>query len=65
MATLDDNIDTGDERPRTNEKKVPDVVKEEADDKPAGKMIKWVIAIAVVVLLIAYAIFFYPSDANW
>ncbi|MCL7987467.1 hypothetical protein M8998_05890 [Sphingobacterium sp. lm-10] len=64
METMD-NKDTSDERPYKNEKKVPDVVKEEADDKPAGKMIKWVIAIAVVLLLIIYAVFFHPADSNW
>ncbi|WP_156472446.1 MULTISPECIES: hypothetical protein [Sphingobacterium] len=52
----------GDERPYKNEKKVPDVVKNEPDDKPAGKTIKWVIAIAVVLLLIIYALFFYPRQ---
>ncbi|MFD2599628.1 hypothetical protein ACFSQ3_11750 [Sphingobacterium corticis] len=56
---------TDDARPLKNEKKVPEVVKEEPDDKPAGQMIKWVIAAAVVILLIIYFIFFHPTDTNW
>ncbi|PVH26753.1 hypothetical protein [Sphingobacterium corticibacter] len=60
-----ENLNSGDERPYKNEKKVPDVVKEEANDKPAGKMIKWVIAIAVILLILIYAFFFHPADSNW
>lgn len=60
-----ENLNSSDERPYKTEKKVPDVVKEEADDKPAGKMIKWVIGIAVVLLILIYALFFHPADSNW
>lgn len=60
-----ENSNSGDERPFKNEKKVPDVVKEEADDKPAGKMIKWVIGIAVLLLIIIYVLFFHPAESNW
>lgn len=38
---------------------VADVVKEEADDKPAALTLKWTIVIAVVILLIVYFVFFY------
>ncbi|ERJ57272.1 hypothetical protein [Sphingobacterium paucimobilis] len=41
-----------------NEGQVPEVVKEEADDKPAGKGIMWAIVIAVVILAIIYFVFF-------
>lgn len=40
------------------EGQVPEVVKEEADDKPAGKGIMWAIVIAVVILAIIYFVFF-------
>lgn len=42
---------------KKNETKVPDIVKEENDDKPAAHSIIWTIAIAVVVLIIAYLFF--------
>lgn len=44
------------------EGKVPEVVKEEPDDKPAAKNLRWTIAIAIVILLIIYLLFFYPGD---
>jgi len=37
----------------------PEIVKEEPDDKPAGRAIQWTIIIAVVVLAIIYFVFFY------
>ncbi|MBL1408943.1 MULTISPECIES: hypothetical protein [Sphingobacterium] len=40
------------------EGQVPEVVKNEPDDKPAGKGIMWAIAIAVVILAIIYFVFF-------
>lgn len=40
------------------EGKVPEVVKEEPDDKPAGRGIMWAIAIAIIVLAIIYFLFF-------
>lgn len=40
------------------EDKVPEVVKNEPDDKPAGRGIMWAIAIAVIVLTIIYFMFF-------
>lgn len=36
---------------------LPDVVKEEPDDAPAGKGILWVITIAVLILAILYFLF--------
>lgn len=40
------------------EGQIPEVVKNEPDDKPAGRGIIWAIAIAVVVLAIIYFVFF-------
>lgn len=50
----------------TNEKQeyegeIPEVVKNEPDDKPAGRGVMWAIAIAVAVLAIIYFIFFKDS----
>ncbi|WP_166333248.1 hypothetical protein [Sphingobacterium chungjuense] len=60
-----EDLNTGDERPYKGEKKVPNVVNEEADDKPAGQMIKWVMGIAVVLLIVIYLLFFHPTESNW
>lgn len=38
---------------------LPEIVKEEPDDKPAGLAIHWTIVIAVVILAIIYFVFFY------
>jgi len=38
---------------------LPEVVKEEPNDKPAGLTVKWTIIIAVVILAIIYFVFFY------
>ena len=43
------------------EEKVPQIVKEEPDDKPAGRGIMWSILIAVVLLTLIYMIFFKGS----
>lgn len=43
--------------PKKNETEVPDIVKEENDDKPAAHGIIWTIAIAVLILAIAYLFF--------
>lgn len=44
------------------EDKVPEVVQEEKDDKPAGKNIILVIVVAIVVLAIVYYFFFRDTD---
>lgn len=36
---------------------VPDIVKKEGDDKPAGLTVSWTIVIAVVILAIIYFVF--------
>lgn len=36
---------------------VPEIVKEEPDDKPAGRTVQWTIFIAVAVLAIIYFVF--------
>ncbi|SFS78458.1 hypothetical protein [Sphingobacterium wenxiniae] len=41
------------------EQEVADVVKDEPDDKPAGKNVNWTIIVAIVILLAIYFIFFY------
>lgn len=41
------------------EEEVPEIVKEEPDDKPAGLTIQWTIFIAVVILAIIYFVFIY------
>ncbi|WP_164112110.1 MULTISPECIES: hypothetical protein [Sphingobacterium] len=41
-----------------HENGIPEVVKNEPDDKPAGQGIIWAIVIAVVVLAIIYFVFF-------
>lgn len=51
----------------TNEKKeygeeVPDVVKNEPDDEPAGRGVIWAIAITIIILAIIYFVFF--NDAK-
>lgn len=38
---------------------VPEIVKEEPDDRPAGLTIQWTIFIAVVILAIIYFVFIY------
>lgn len=38
---------------------VPEIAKEEPDDKPAGRTIPWTIVVAVIILAIIYFIFFY------
>lgn len=38
---------------------MPEIVKEEPDDKPAGLTIQWTIFIAVVLLAIIYFVFIY------
>ncbi len=40
-------------------KEVPEVAKEEPDDKPAARTIQWTIIIAVVILAIIYFVFLY------
>lgn len=40
-------------------KEVPEVAKEEPDDKPAARTIQWTIVIAVLILAIIYFVFFY------
>ncbi|MCC2598001.1 hypothetical protein [Sphingobacterium sp. FBM7-1] len=40
-------------------KEVPEVAKEEPDDKPAARTIQWTILIAVLILAIIYFVFFY------
>lgn len=41
------------------QEKTPDIVKEEPNDKPAGRNVQWTIFIAVAILLIIYLVFFY------
>jgi len=41
------------------EEKVPEIVKEEPNDEPAGRGVMWTIVIAVIVLALIYFIFFY------
>ncbi len=43
------------------EEKVPQVVKDEPNDKPAGRGIMWAILIAIVILTLIYMIFFKES----
>ena len=45
--------------PGKTQHEVPEVAKNEPDDKPAGRTIPWTILIAVLVLVIIYFIFFY------
>jgi len=45
------------------EGQIPEVAKNESDDKPAGRGIMWTIVIAVVVLAIIYFVFF-KEDPN-
>lgn len=40
------------------ENEIPEVVKNERDDEPAGRGIIWTIVIAVIVLIIIYFVFF-------
>lgn len=40
------------------EGQIPEVVKNEPDDEPAGRGIIWAIVIAVVILAIIYFVFF-------
>lgn len=41
-----------------HQEEIPEVVINEADDKPAGRGIIWTIGIAVIVLVIIYFVFF-------
>ncbi len=41
------------------EERTPEIVKKEPNDKPASLTLRWTIAIAVVILLIIYVVFFY------
>ncbi|WP_165319322.1 hypothetical protein [Sphingobacterium sp. SGG-5] len=43
------------------EEKVPQIVKDEPNDKPAGRGIMWSILIAIVILTLIYMIFFKGS----
>lgn len=56
-------IDMQEETPKREwEDKVPDVVQEEKDDKPAGKNIILVVLVAIIILAIVYYFFFRDSD---
>jgi hypothetical protein len=44
------------------EDRIADEAIEEKNDKPAGNTLKWTIAVAVIVLLIIYFLFFYEGD---
>lgn len=45
------------------EGKTPDIVKEEPDDKPAARNLRWTIIIAIVILAIIYFVFFYTPES--
>lgn len=38
--------------------KIPKIVQQEPDDKPASRNLRWTILIAVIVLLVIYFLFF-------
>lgn len=46
-------------REKVENDEVPEVVKEEPNDKPAAKTLNWTILITVVLLTIIYFVFFY------
>lgn len=43
------------------EKDVPDTVKEEPNDKPAGRGVLWAVFIVIIVLAIVYFLFFWDK----
>ncbi len=45
-----------------SEDRISDEAIDEKNDKPAGNTLKWTIAVAVIVLLIIYFLFFYEGD---
>ena len=58
------NIQHEDNEKEEWEGTIPEVVKEEEDDKPAGKGIMWAIFIAVIILALIYFFFFRDTSAN-
>ncbi|GEM_PF-2118540 len=47
------------------EERVPQIVKDEPDDKPAGRGVIWAIVIAVIILSLIYVIFFKNSSMSF
>lgn len=56
---MEDTPKKTDWKQEVREGKTPEIVKKEQNDKPAANVLRWTIAIAVVVLLIIYWLFFY------
>ncbi|MVZ65206.1 hypothetical protein GQF61_05025 [Sphingobacterium sp. DK4209] len=61
---MEENKEYNENLPQEDQK-VPEIVKEEADDKPAGRNIFRSIIIAIIILVIIYFIYVQMRDGAW